>query len=58
MRMPFLAELRWLLAAKFMYWSLSLVSKEASVEMLDAFAKLAAAFRNDTKFDTIPMRKK
>ena len=58
MRMPWYKELKWLLAAKLFYWSLLLVQHEATKEMLTAYGDLADSFRNATKHNTIPMRRK
>jgi hypothetical protein len=58
MRMPFLNELRWLLAVKLLHWSMRLTEREATDEMTLAYGELAAKFQNATKHNTIPMRRK
>jgi hypothetical protein len=57
-RMPFVAELRWLLAAKLMLWSLRLVEKEAPPALGRAYGDLARELNKATEYDTIPMRRR
>lgn len=55
-RMPVSSEIRWALAAWLLSRVLRLTEREASPEMLRAFAVLAENFRNDPKHETVPMK--
>lgn len=55
-RMTWHKELRWLLAAKMIAWSLALVEREANGETLEAYADLCEKFANDGEHDTVQMR--
>lgn len=56
MRMPFFAELRWLIAQVLLDWVVSLTANEASDEMVAAYFDLTQNFAPDPKFNTVKMR--
>ena len=56
MRMTFVAEFRWAVAVVLLSWVLKMTEREASPDMLRAFAELAQKFKNDKKFDVVAKR--
>ena len=55
-RMQVWAEIKWAIAVHLLIWIGKLTEREASREMLTCYADLAANFKNDPSFDTVPMR--
>ena len=53
MRMPFFAELRWLIATKLIGWAIDLVAREASTETLTEFQKLLRSLTPMGEFETV-----
>lgn len=56
MRMTWWRELKWLLAAKMIFWSVKLMAAEMSAETAHAFAELGDRIKNDPSMNTVKMQ--
>ena len=45
----FIRELRWLLSVKLLRWSMSLVERDADVDIMERYAHLAEAFISEAR---------
>ena len=57
MRMTAWQETKWLIASFLLDWVFSLTKNEMPLAMCKAFGALAEEFKNDPKWDVVPLRR-